>query len=408
MDEPTIIERRGTWWERQSPQRKQMLIAGGTMTALFVIVSVLLIETPGVGQTSSRRISAKSMLANNDDAKQLGIEGVARQVTALERELADKDLQEQKERKQQELAHQAETRELQEQIRKLQRDLISAQKSATPARSSPVPGAPPVGSQRYRPGAGGGSPAVTAEPALMTIRTYAASAPAAAPSQEDVEAEPEARPQPLPKVDEYLPAGALISGVLITGMDAPTGQGATGEPLPVLVRVTDQAILPNLFRAEVQECFIVAAGYGELSSERAYLRGEAFSCVLKDGTVVEQRIQMIAIGEDGKAGMRGRLVSKQGSVVAKAALAGVADGIARASQPNVGFGSSGSFNASRTVESGALGGASNALDRLAEYFLDQADAMFPIIEVDAMRDVSFLVVEGSPLRLTPVQEGVRS
>lgn len=51
----------------------------------------------------------------------------------------------------------------------------------------------------------------------------------------------------------YLPAGALITGSLINGMDAPTNQGARREPFPATLRIDKEAILPNQFRADVRE-----------------------------------------------------------------------------------------------------------------------------------------------------------
>ena len=67
----------------------------------------------------------------------------------------------------------------------------------------------------------------------------------------------------------FIPAGSILSGNLLNGLDAPTGKGARREPFPVLARLKDEAILPNRFRADVRECFLVSAGYGDLSSERA-------------------------------------------------------------------------------------------------------------------------------------------
>ncbi len=43
----------------------------------------------------------------------------------------------------------------------------------------------------------------------------------------------------------HLPAGSLFQGVLINGMDAPTGRGATSQPYPVTIRLTSLAFLPN-------------------------------------------------------------------------------------------------------------------------------------------------------------------
>lgn len=110
----------------------------------------------------------------------------------------------------------------------------------------------------------------------------------------------------------YLPTGSILSGALITGLDAPTHDAAQREPFPVLIRLDQAAILPNRFRADIRACFLLAAGYGDLSSERAYLRGETLSCIRDDGGVMETRLDSYAVGEDGKAGLRDRLVTKQG------------------------------------------------------------------------------------------------
>jgi conjugal transfer pilus assembly protein TraB len=206
----------------------------------------------------------------------------------------------------------------------------------------------------------------------------------------------------------YLPAGSILTGTLVTGMDAPTGQGARQEPFPSLLRVKREAILPNRFRADVRECFVIVGGFGDLSSERAYLRGESISCVRNDGKVVETSLESYTVGEDGKAGLRGRLVSKQGQMLAKATIAGVMEGFA------------GAFNSSPVptlsldageqplyqqafsedaVQSGAVSGVGKALDRVAQFYLEQANGMFPVIEIDAGREVEIVLIRGSKLAI---------
>lgn len=206
----------------------------------------------------------------------------------------------------------------------------------------------------------------------------------------------------------YIPAGSILTGTLVTGMDAPTGQGARKEPYPALLRIKHEAILPNRFRADVRECFVIMGGYGDLSSERAYLRGETISCVRKDGKVIESSLDSYTVGEDGKAGIRGRLVNKQGQVLAKAMTAGILQGFASA------FGSAKvptlSVEGSETplyqqafssdaLQSGAASGASTALDRLAQFYIDQADGMYPVVEIDAGREIELVMVRGGMLAL---------
>ncbi|MBX2807141.1 MAG: conjugal transfer protein TraB [Cellvibrionaceae bacterium] len=211
--------------------------------------------------------------------------------------------------------------------------------------------------------------------------------------------------------DVFLPAGSLISGVLLNGLDAATGRSARKDPFPVLVRIQKDAILPNQYTADVKECFATLSGYGELSSERAYLRGETFSCITTGGEVIEidQAFKSYAVGEDGKAGVRGRLVSKAGSLIAKTALAGFGAGVAEAfdSSP-VPVLQTGSIGATQAYQSnfsadaarhGASKGASAALTRIADYYMDMADQIYPVIEVDAGRQIDIVITNGFALKI---------
>ena len=131
----------------------------------------------------------------------------------------------------------------------------------------------------------------------------------------------------------FMPAGSIISGVLITGMDAPTANQSKKDPFPVLLRIKDETLLPNRMKMDIKECFLIASGYGDMSSERAYIRAETVSCVKEDGGVIETGVNAYSVGEDGKNGVRGRLVSKTGSLVAKSLMAGFLGGVADVMKP---------------------------------------------------------------------------
>ena len=202
----------------------------------------------------------------------------------------------------------------------------------------------------------------------------------------------------------YIPSGAFTRAILLGGLDAPTGGQAQRNPQPVLLRLVDNAVLPNQFRARIKECFVVGAGYGDVSSERAYIRTESLSCVTRDGTALDVPIKGYVAGEDGKAGMRGRLVSKQGQLLANALLAGVASGIGHAFQQGSTTMSVSPLGATSTVEPGkqfeaGFGtGVGKALDRLAQYYITLAEKVFPVIEVDAGRTVDVVVTQGIALQ----------
>lgn len=197
----------------------------------------------------------------------------------------------------------------------------------------------------------------------------------------------------------YLPSGSIVTGVLISGLDAPTGKGAMKDPVPVLIRVKKEAILPSRFTADIRECFILASGSGDLPSERAYLRTESVSCITRDKQVIDMKMQGYAVDSDGKAGLRGRLVSKQGSALAKGIIAAFAEGVSKAfaGQDRVAFGGAQPIDWGQAGQSSAVMGASSALDRVAKYYLDLADTLHPILEIDAGRPVSLILIKGQEL-----------
>ncbi len=206
----------------------------------------------------------------------------------------------------------------------------------------------------------------------------------------------------------YLPPGSLIRGVLISGVDAPTGLQSKRDPLPALIRIKHQAILPNRFKADVNECFLVVATTGDLSTERALMRGETLSCIRHDGGVIDQVVDSFAVGEDGKNGLRGRLVSRNGSLVAKAAAAGFLEGLANIYRPIAvqGFQTSPTSDTlfqrpdtAEALESAGFSGFSKSMGRLADYYIDMADQVVPFVEIDAGRQVESVLLKGVTLRL---------
>jgi conjugal transfer pilus assembly protein TraB len=202
--------------------------------------------------------------------------------------------------------------------------------------------------------------------------------------------------------------------VLLGGLDAPTGGQSQRNPQPVLLRLVDHAVLPNAFRGQVKECFVVGAGYGDVSAERAYIRTESLSCVTRSGAAIDVPVKGYVAGEDGKAGMRGRLVSKQGQILANALLAGVASGIGTAFQQSATtvsvspLGTTGTVDPGKQLQAGLGTGVGKALDRLAQYYITLAEKVFPVIEIDAGRTVDVVLTQGITLDAaldTPTQDG---
>ncbi|AXA91338.1 TrbI/VirB10 family protein [Massilia sp. YMA4] len=204
------------------------------------------------------------------------------------------------------------------------------------------------------------------------------------------------------RIDSFLPVG-FTPGLLLGGIDAPTGGQAQSNPLPILVRLTDNAVLPNRFRSQIKECFVVASGYGDISSERVYARTVSLSCVRHDGSALEIPIQGNLFGEDGKLGIRGRLVTKQGQILANALRAGIVGGIGQGfaqggtTYTTSPFGTlaTGPNGTAEQFRRGMAGGVGRALDNLANYYIRLAEQTFPVIEVDAGRSIEVAITKGA-------------
>ena len=204
-------------------------------------------------------------------------------------------------------------------------------------------------------------------------------------------------------VTDYLPAGSFAAVRLLSGVDAPTGGEGVSNPIPVLLRVMTDGTLPNFFSSNVSSCHIVAAAHGSISSERAHILLTKLSCVLLNGDIIETDLNGYVAGEDGKAGLRGRLVSKQGTLIARSLLSGLASGFGRTLQQQSQqlatspLGAVATVNPNQVLQSGAGAGISNALEKIADYYLQRANELYPIIEVAANRAGEAILIEGTPL-----------
>ena len=206
------------------------------------------------------------------------------------------------------------------------------------------------------------------------------------------------------KVETFLPV-SFTRAVLLGGMDAPTGGQAQRDPVPVLLKLVDNAFLPNAYRSAVKDCFVVAEGFGDVSAERAYLRTQLLSCVLKNGQSLEVPIKGSVFGEDGKNGMRGRLITKQGAILSNALLSGIAAGIGQGFAGTAQVTSINPLGSTTTnsnlpqdiLKSGLGTGVARAMDRLAQYYINLAERTFPVIEIDAGRMVDIVITQGVTL-----------
>ncbi len=200
----------------------------------------------------------------------------------------------------------------------------------------------------------------------------------------------------------YLPAGTFASAVVLSGVTAPTGAGATSNPVPMLLEVTDLAQLPNDFRAKVDRCFVTANATGDLSSERVWIRLDRMSCMRRNARAIDVKVRGYVTGEDGKTGVRARVVTRSGQAIANALFLGSVSGFGKAlssaatQSTTYSTGSIGT-NVQNPWKAGAGEAIHDATDRLVDYYIKLADKIFPVLELDSGRVVDVVLSQGVTL-----------
>ncbi len=202
-----------------------------------------------------------------------------------------------------------------------------------------------------------------------------------------------------PSAMTYLPSGTFARARLLNGAIAPTRGQGSGNPVPILLELTDAAVMPNLYRSGIKRCFVTANATGELASERVLVRLDRLSCIDENGGAVDTKIQGYVSGEDGKTGLRARLVTKSGQAIANALFTGTLSGLGKAvSLAAEDSTTSITGTVSTTVKNpwrAGLGeGTSHAMDRITDYYLKLASDMFPVLEVDSGRNVEIVISQG--------------
>ena len=382
-------------WERLSPRQRQyalliLLLTGGI--GLLWLVFALTEQAPSLGPIPGAP----------GPVTQIGVMAPGNQVNPLDRWVGNagrKLAQYERERDAQERLNQGRQsfeQSTQQRLIELEQKLTGA---GTPAATPPPETLLPLTSPAFEPPPGlpeGPPPAPPAPPRPAIVHIQVASLNTLSAAPKTGTANPVADAD---TVATFLPV-SFTRGTLLGGLDAPTGGQSQSNPHPVLIRLADNSVLPNRFRGEYRECFVVAAGYGDISAERAYLRTENLSCVRTDGRTLEVKIQGSIYGEDGKVGVRGRLVTKQGQLLANALMTGVISGLGRgiaaasteyATTP---LGTVSSVSGSNVYRAGIGTGVGQALDRLAQYYIQLAEKTFPVIEVDAGREIDVVITKG--------------
>lgn len=205
---------------------------------------------------------------------------------------------------------------------------------------------------------------------------------------------------------------SYMEATLLSGLDAPTSGDAKGNPVPVLIRVKTPAVLPNDVKANLRGCFVVADGKGNLGTERAELVLVSLSCIDRKGqAVIDQNLTGYVVDADGKAGLRGRVVTKMGSMIVRSAIAGMFGGVGDAlndASTTTSFSALGNvsqINPNEVAMAGVGSGISNAFKEIQKFYMELARQTMPVIEIGAARPVTLVLTRSTELHIKKIKGG---
>jgi conjugal transfer pilus assembly protein TraB len=211
----------------------------------------------------------------------------------------------------------------------------------------------------------------------------------------------------------FLPI-SYMEATLLSGLDAPTNIEGKSNPVPVLIRVQAPAVLPNDVKANLRGCFVVADGKGNLGTERAELVLVSLSCLDRKGqAVIDQSITGYVVDGDGKAGLRGHVVTKMGAMIARTMVAGLFGGIgdavtsANTTSSISPLGTLQTVNPENLAMVGVGKGISNAFKEIEHFYMELAHQTLPVIEIGAARPVTLVLTKGTTLEIKKIRKGDR-
>ncbi|MBB4612727.1 TrbI/VirB10 family protein [Novosphingobium taihuense] len=222
---------------------------------------------------------------------------------------------------------------------------------------------------------------------------------------------PDAPPVVIEDSPEYLPPNSYAPARVIVGVDASAGVASQTDPLPVVLRITGPArsVMQNgkVLTTRIQGCVVNGAARGDLSSEKVYVKLARMTCDQPGGRVAVSEVKGF-ISFAGKSGVRGRVVSREGSLISQALLAGIVGGFGRGFSANANSvfsgvttnpdGSRSKLSAGDILGGGLGQGAADAADTVSKYLIERAEQYQPVVEMPTGIDVEIVFLDGVYVR----------
>jgi conjugal transfer pilus assembly protein TraB len=220
------------------------------------------------------------------------------------------------------------------------------------------------------------------------------------------------------KIGSYIPAGSYVEAKMISGVDAGIGMTAEADPRQVLLRITGKLISAGygkhyLTTDKLMGCVVQCQAVGDLSSEKAYLKPVVMTCAKDKESIMEIPVKGY-VSANGKVGIRGEIISREGDLVAKSFLSGLIGGIGSgasqfyepSSAISNGFAvKTGNESVKNILGTGLGKGINDSSSRLSDYLIKRAEQYQPVISINEGVSVDLVFQEGFSMNEEEDQNG---
>ncbi|WP_375393342.1 TrbI/VirB10 family protein [uncultured Sphingomonas sp.] len=282
--------------------------------------------------------------------------------------------------------------------------------TSSPARDPSIPSGSPLSPNLATPDGAAALP-TTAERQVKTLSFVASTESAGAVKSGLRSSRPQAPAIEIEDSPDYLPPNSYAPARVIVGVDASAGVASQTDPLPVVLRITGPArsVVKDgkLLTTRLEGCVVNGAARGDLSAEKVYVKLQKMTCDQPGGRVAVSEVKGF-ISFAGKTGVRGRVVSREGSLVSQALIAGIVAGFGRGFSANANGVFSGlatgvdgkrqTLSAGDIVQGGFGQGVGDAADSVSKYLIERAEQYQPVIEMPTGIDVEIVFLDGVYVR----------
>jgi len=208
----------------------------------------------------------------------------------------------------------------------------------------------------------------------------------------------------------WVPTGTFSDAIVIEGADANASVRGENNLVPMQFKLKGRAHMPgNNKMGQLDNCFVTAAAYGDISSESAIVQLQRLSCII-DGKHVDQAVKG-HVAFYGKNAIKGVPVMRNGKILGLAFTAGALGGLGQSAsqvgQTVTGIGATSTVSGGDVARGAVGGGVGKAADKLADYYIERAEQYHPIIPIGAANRVEVVFIEGFRAKFIEDEEAAK-